>query len=182
MPALILLIAALLLPAGPWAAQAPGKVVYPKKPGIYAMTLQGPVEMKISGERNELNKALGLKSYYSPDALDRIPAAESVRSFYVSVMDWQPRDLFLVVGREHLSGSFDSYQRFNGRMVSRGVVAFEILSDDLESPEFVLRAVRKLAPAGIADPDIEAYVVLELRSTSGLNARDYPIRIQVPKG
>jgi hypothetical protein len=182
MPALVMLIAALLLPAGTWAGQAPGKVVYPKKSGIFAMTPQGPVELKVSGERNAVELAIGLTSFYSADSFDRIPAAESVQSFFVSAMGWQAKGLYLVVGREALTNSLDKYQRFAGRVVMRGAVAFEIQSADLESPDFVLRAIRKLAPAGIADPEVEAYLVLELRSTSGLNDRTYPIRVQVPKG
>jgi hypothetical protein len=60
------------------------------------------------------------------------------------------------------------------------VVAFEVVSADLE-PGFLLRALRRLAPGGTANADIEAYIVLELKSTTGLNDRSYPVRITVPK-
>jgi len=105
-----------------------------------------------------------------------------VRSFFVSLMDWTPKSLYLVVGRDALTNSLDKYQRFAGRTVPRGVVAIEVLSSDFESPEFILRAIRKLAPAGVADADLEVYIVLELKSAAGLNDRAYPIRIAVPKG
>jgi hypothetical protein len=180
MPALVMLIAALLLPAGPWAAQAPAKA-FPKKSGIYAMTPQGPVELKISGERNDVEKAIGLKSFYSAESFDQIPAAESVQSFYVSAMGWQAQGLYLVVGREALTNSLDKYQRLAGRVVMRGAVAYEVQSVDLASTAFVRGAIQRLAPAGAADASIEAYLVLELASTTGLNARTYPIRIQVPR-
>jgi hypothetical protein len=32
----------------------------------------------------------------------------------------------------------------------------------------------------VPDADVEAYLVLELKSTSGLNNRHYPVRISVP--
>ena len=34
--------------------------------------------------------------------------------------------------------------------------------------------------APVPDDQLEAYIVLELKSTSGLNNRNYPIRIAVP--
>lgn len=188
MPMLSVVLAFFLLPLGSWApadtASAPpqAKQAFPKKAGIYAMTPQGPVELTVSGERSEEKQAIGLKTYYSSDSFDRIPTADSVRSFFVSLMDWTPKSLYLVVGRDALTNSLDKYQRFAGRTVPRGVVAIEVLSSDFESPEFILRAIRKLAPAGVADADLEVYLVLELKSAAGLNDRAYPIRIAVPKG
>jgi hypothetical protein len=41
-------------------------------------------------------------------------------------------------------------------------------------------AIRKLTPAGVAPSEVEAYVVLELRSSAGMNGRAYPIRVSVP--
>lgn len=183
MPALVTVIALLLLPLGPWGqpSQASGKPAFPRKPGIYAMTPQGPVELKVSGERNEVEMAGLLKSYYPPDSFDRIPVAESVRSFYVSAMGWKPRGVYLVVGREYLTNAFEKYQRLNGRVVMRGAVAFEIQSADLESPDFVLRTIRRLAPTGLSDADIEAFLVLELRSEAGLAGRTYPVKIRIPE-
>jgi hypothetical protein len=183
MPALVALVALLLLPAGPFApeSQAARKHAYPSKSGIYAMTSEGPVELKVSGERNDVELAIGLQMYYSPESFGRIPAVDSVRSFYVSAMGWAPKDVYMVVGRDRLTNSLDKYQRLNSRVVSRGVLAFEILSADLESPEFVARTIRRLAPAGVGDADLEAYLVLELRSQAGLNDRAYPVRIRLPK-
>jgi hypothetical protein len=180
MRALMIAATCLLLLLGSAAAQPAGKPVYPKKMGIYAMTPQGPVELKVSGERADVELTNGLKCFYSADSFDRIPKAELVQSFYVSAMGWVPRGLYLVVGRDGLVNSQDRYQRFTERMVLRGAVAFEVFSVDLQSPGFILRAIRKLAPAGLADSEIEAYLVLELKSTSGLNDRSYPIRISVP--
>lgn len=188
MPLLSVALAFFLLPLGSWIAVGAitalpqAKQAFPKKAGIYVLTAQGPVELTVSGERSEEPHVIGLKTYYSPDSFDRIPTADSVRSFFVSLMDWTPKGLFLVVGRDGLTNSLDKYQRFAGRMVPRGAVAVEVLSSDLESPEFILRAIRKLAPAGVADANLEAYIVLELKSAAGLNDRAYPIRIAVPKG
>jgi hypothetical protein len=182
MSALVTLIAWLFLPPGPssLAAQASRPAAYPKKSGIYAMTPQGPVELKVSGERHDVEKAVGLQSYYSPASFDKIPTADSVQSFYVSAMGWAARGVYLVVGREGLTNMLDNYQRFAGRVVTRGAVAFELQSADLESAEFVLRAIRRLAPAGVPDSDLEVYLVLDLKSTAEMTDRTYPIRIRVP--
>jgi hypothetical protein len=181
MPALIILLAALLAFPVPLPAQAPAKSAYPKKAGIFAMTSQGPVELKVSGERNYVQGDQRLKCFFSPNSFDKIPAAETVQSFYVSAMGWAPRDIYLVLGREGLVNSMDNYRRLAGRAVMRGAVAFEVLSVDLENPDFVMRAIRQLAPPGANLAEVEAYLVLDLRSTSGMNDRAYPIRVQIPK-
>lgn len=162
------------------AAQTKSKPTYPKKSGIYALTPQGPVELTVSGERNNVELALDLQCYYSPESFDKIPRAESVNSFYVSAMGWSARRVILVVGRDALVHSFDRYQLFSGSVENRGVVAFEVFAPDLLSPDFMRSAIRKLTPPGTAKADIEAYVVLELRSSAGMNGRAYPIRINVP--
>jgi hypothetical protein len=177
MPGLILLIAALLVPLG----QAPAKPAYPKKSGIYAMTSQGPVELKVSGERNQVEGDFRLKCFFSPDSFDKIPAAEAVQSFYVSTMGWAAKDIYIVIGRDGLVNSKDNYRRLAGRAVQRGAVAFEVLSVDLETPGSVLRAITQLAPPTAVLAELEAYLVLDLRSTAGMNDRAYPIRIQIPK-
>ena len=162
------------------AAQTTTKPVYPKKAGVYAMTPQGPVELTVSGERNEVALVLDPQCVYPADALDKIPRAESVNSFYVSAMGWSARRVILVVGREALLHSYDRYQLFSGTVVNRGVVAFEVYAPDLVSPEFMRNAIRKLTPRGTPQSEVEAYVVLELRSSAGMNGRAYPIRISVP--
>ena len=173
-----------LFPLGSWTAQDSGraqaKPVWPRNAGVYAMTAQGPLGLKISGERSAVDKALGLKVIYSSRDLDRIPVADTVQSFFVNMADWTPKDLYMVVGRDRLTDPLTKYQRLSARAVTRGVVAFEIVSTDLE-PAFLLRAIRRLTPAGVADADIEAYVVLELKNAAGLNDRSYPVRITVPK-
>jgi hypothetical protein len=181
MPALIVLLAALLALPLPLPAQAPAKPAYPKKSGIFAMTSQGPVELKVSGERNFVPGDMRLRCFFSPNSFDKIPAAESVQSFYVSAMGWAPRGIYLVIGRDGLVNSLDNYRRLTGRVVTRGAVAFEVLSADLETPGFVTSAIRQLAPAGANLSEVEAYLVLDLRSTSGMNDRAYPIRVQIPK-
>lgn len=178
MPGIILLIAALLAPLG---TQAPAKTAYPKKSGIFAMTSQGPVELKVSGERNYVQGDLELRCFFSPDSFDRIPAAESVQSFYVSAMGWTPRAIYIVVGRDGLVNSKDKHRRLAGREVRRGAVAFEVFSVDLETPDFVLRAIKQLAPPTATLAEVEAYLVLDLHSTTGLNDRAYPVRIQIPR-
>ncbi len=121
MPALLTVVMCLLLSYGSAAAQPASKQVYPKKSGIYAMTPQGAVELKVSGERNDIEHTNGVKCFYSAESFDRIPTAESVQSFHVSAMDWAPRGIYLVVGRDALINSLDCYQRFAGSVVSRGL-------------------------------------------------------------
>jgi hypothetical protein len=184
MPSLTVLLWLLLLPFGSWTATDPGRVqantVWPKKAGVYAMAANGPVQMKISGERSDVKWALGLKVNYSPGDLDRIPAADTVQSFYVNMADWGPKDLYVVVGRDRLIDPLTKYQRLSARAITRGLVAFEVIASEFE-PASLLRVVRSLAPAGVADADIEAYIVLELKNTAGLSDRSYPVRITVPK-
>lgn len=136
--------------------------------------------MKISGELNTVQWGLGLKVFYAPGDLDRIPVADTVQSFFVNMLEWKPKDLYMVVGRGRLTDPETRYQRLSARAVTRGAVAFEVISTDLE-PGFLLRTIRRFAPAGTADEDIEAYIVLELKSAAGLNDRCYPVRIAVPK-
>jgi hypothetical protein len=161
-------------------AQPKSKPVYPKKSGIYAMTPQGPVELTVSGERNNIELGLNLECFFSAESFDKIPKAESVNSFYVSAMGWSARRVILVVGRDALVKSYDRYPLFNGTVENRGVVAFEVFAPDLRSPDFMRSAIRKLTPAGVAPSEVEAYVVLELKSSAGMNGRSYPIRVSVP--
>jgi hypothetical protein len=177
MRGVILLVAALVVPL---SLQQPAKQALPKKAGIFAMTPQGAVELKVSGEPNQIDRANGVKCYYPPDSFDRIPSVESVESFFVNMMDWAPRDLYIVVGRDRLTNPTEKYQRLNGRAVNRGPVAFRIVADDL-SPAFLAQAARRLSPTGTVDEATEVYLVLELRSTAGLNDRAYPVRIRIPK-
>jgi hypothetical protein len=180
MRALLAVVTCLLLSCASVVAQPQSKPVYPKKAGVYAMTSEGPVELTVTGEPSNVELALGLKSFYPADSFDKIPKAAWVRSFYVSAMGWVARRVYLVVGREALVNSLDHYQLLSGSVVSRGVVAFEVTSADLQSLAFIRQAIHKLAPAGVPDSELEAYLVLELKSTSGLNNRNYPIRIGVP--
>jgi hypothetical protein len=176
-PVLVLILAL----ASPAAAAPPGgKIKYPSKSGIYAMTSDGPVELKVSGEPNDVIGALGLQCFYSDDAFDKIPRADWVRSFYVSAMGWAARRVYMVAGREGLTNPLANYQLLSGSVQSRGVVAFEVVSADLQSLAWIRQAIRKLVPASVPDADVEAYLVLELKSTSGLSNRHYPVRISVP--
>lgn len=162
------------------AAAPPGpKVKFPSKMGIYAMTGQGPVELKVSGEPDNLPGVIN-KTFYSADSFARIPSVDSVRSFYVSAMGWTFRRAYLVVGRDALVDAQTRFQLCTAGTISRGVVAFEVVSSDFQSAPFIREAVRKLAPAGAPEADLEVYLVLELRNTEGLNARNYPVRIGVP--
>jgi hypothetical protein len=178
MPALVLLIAALLVPP---SLQPPAAQAYPKKSAIYAMTAQGPVELKVSGERNFVQGDFRLKAFFSPNSFDKIPVAESVRSFYVNAMGWAARGVYLIVGRDGLVNSTENYKRLAGRVLQRGAIAFEVMSADLDDPAFILTATRQIAPAGANLAELEVYLVLDLRSTSGMNDRAYPVRVQLEK-
>jgi hypothetical protein len=180
MPARLAILLCLLVSCGSAAAQSPAKPSFPKKMGIYAMTSDGPVELKVSGEPAEVALAIGLKSFYAADSFDKIPKATWVRSFYVSAMNWVAWRLYLVVGREALVDSLNNYQMLSTVVHSRGVIAFEVVLADLQNLAWIRQAIMKLAPAGVAQADLEPYLVLELKSTSGLNNRNYPIRISVP--
>lgn len=176
----IAVVTCFLLSCALVVAQSPDKPVYPKKMGIFALTSDGPVELKVSGEPNNVAGALKLESFYSADSFDKIPKAVWVRSFYVSAMNWVARRLYLVVGRDALVDSLNHYQMLSSNVISRGVIAFEVTSADLQDLAWIRQAIKKLAPAGVPDDQLEAYLVLELKSTSGLNNRNYPIRISVP--
>jgi hypothetical protein len=180
MRAFLAVVTCLLLSCASVIAQPKSKPVYPKKSGIYAMTPQGPVELTVSGERNNIELGLNLQCLFAAESFDRIPRAESVNSFYVSAMGWSAQRVVLVVGRDALVNSQDRYQLFSGTVQSRGVVAFEVYAPDLRSPAFVRNAIRKLTPRDGSDGELEVYVVLELRSSAGMNGRAYPIRINIP--
>ncbi len=180
MPARLAVLLFLLLTCGSAAAQTPDKPAFPKKMGFFAMTSDGPVELKVSGEPAEVDLALGLKSFYSADSFDKIPKAKWVRSFYVSAMNWVAWRLYLVVGREALVDSLNHYQMLSSSVISRGVIAFEVVSPDLQNLAFIRQAILKLAPKGVPEDQLEAYIVVELKSTMGLNNRNYPIKISVP--
>ncbi len=162
------------------AAQKAPKVKYPGKSGVFAMTPQGAVELKVSGEPNEVPGAIGIQNFFSAEDFDKIPKVESVNSFYVSAMGWAVRRVYLVVGRDGLVNSLDRYQMFSTSIVSRGVVAFEVVSPDLQDPGYIVRSARKLAKPGTPVQDIEAYLVLELKGTTGLSPRNYPVRVMMP--
>jgi hypothetical protein len=173
MPTVMMLLAALFVTIG---AQDPAKPAFPKKSGIFAMTPQGPVELKISGEPNRIEKTNGVRCFYSPKDYDKIPVVEAIDSFYVSAMGWEARDVYIIVGRELLSNPSDKYQRLRGRSVTRGAVAFQVIPDELSIPGFVDQVARKLS----SDPEAEIYVVLELHSTGGMTDRSYPVKVQRP--
>jgi hypothetical protein len=170
----LMLVAAVLLGAG---AQDPAKPVFPKKSGVFAMTAEGPVELKVSGEPNQVEKSTTFRCFYAPKDYDKIPTVSSLQSFYVSAMGWAPRDLYIIVGRDMLSNPSEKYQRLRGRAVTQGAIAFQVVSADLESPAFVEQAITRLS----TDPTAEAYVVLELTSTAGLSNRSYPVKLERPK-
>jgi hypothetical protein len=198
MPALVVLLATTLLVSSVSAPQQPpGQPALPRKSGVFAMTSQGAVELRISGEADtvdntQANLGLGqqsanrsatnmVKCYFSAKDIERIPVVESLQSFYVNMIGWSPRDLFMVVGREALINQTEKYQRFVGRAVNRGI-AFVVSAADLESPAALLQSIKKLAPAGVPVDQLEVYVVLAVRNSEGLTPRAYPVRIAVPKG
>jgi hypothetical protein len=198
MPALVVMLATTLLVSSVSAPQQPpGQPALPKKSGVFAMTPQGAVELKISGEADtvdntQANLGLGqqsvnrsatnmVKCYFSAKDIERIPVVESLQSFYVNMIGWSPRDLFMVVGREALVNQTEKYERFVGRTVNRGI-AFVVSAADLESPAALLQSIKKLAPAGVPVDQLDVYVVLAVRNSEGLTPRAYPVRIAVPKG
>src|SRR5512139_2325107 len=91
----------LVLALGCWMIQdpvgPPANVVWPRTAGVYAMTAQGVLELRISGERSTPYLVLDSKVVYAPGDFDQIPAADTVQSFYVNMVNWQPKDLYLVV-------------------------------------------------------------------------------------
>ena len=180
MSSFVMLLAAVLLP---FAQQNPAasKPSFPKKSGVFAMTPAGALELKISGEPARLELSNTTKVYYAPEAFDAIPVVESVQSFYVNMMNWGPSDLYLVVGRDQLANPSDRHVRLNGRAITRGLVAVQIVADDLASRAFIEQAVRRLSGSGGFDASTEAYVVLELRNSAGLSDRAYPVRLSLAK-
>lgn len=180
MRTLVAVVTCFLLSCALVVAQPGAKVKYPGKSGVFAMTPQGAVELKVSGEPNQVPGALGIQNFFAAEDFDKIPKVESVRSFYVSAMGWVARRVYLVVGRDGLVNSLDRYQMFSTSIVPRGVVAFEVVSPDLQDADYIVRSARKLAKPGTPASEIEAYLVIELKGTTGLSPRNYPVRVMMP--
>jgi hypothetical protein len=155
----------------------PAKQKMPNKSGIYALTPEGPVLLTVSGESAPVPLSNGTKCFYSPDDYDRIPTVASLQGFYANLMDWAPKDLLLIVGREWLSNPSGRYLRLKGRATTMGVFAVRIMTEDLQSPASLDQAISRVSP----DTAAEVFVVLVMESRSDLNDRAYPVRIRMAK-
>jgi hypothetical protein len=156
------------------------QATFPDRPGVFAVTDRGMVELKVVGEQRTVEGAIDTFAYAASE-LDQIPAVASVRSLYVNLMGWLPKDLYLIVGRHRLATPRDEYRRLLGRAYSKGPVLFEVVTEKLE-PDALQKEYRQLARKKRAGEDVRAFVVLELASQAGLNRRSYPIQVEIPPG
>ena len=177
MPSLMMLFAAVWMTATLQAPEKPAKAKLPSKSGIYALTPEGSVLLTVSGESAPIPLTNGTKCFYRPDDYDRIPTVVSLQGFYANLMDWAPKDLLLIVGREWLSNPSGRYLRLKGRATTHGVFAVRILAEDIQSPAALDQAVARLS----SDAGAEVYVVLVMASHSNLNDRAYPVKVQRPQ-
>jgi hypothetical protein len=160
---------------GQSAAQAPTTF----GPGIFAITSAGAVELTVYGERDIQVGDLVRKTFYPPGAFDKIPAGDDLRSFVVNMPGWTPRDLYMIVGRKNLQTPFEKNRRLTGRLLPRGPV-FEVVSDGFDLASLQKDYVR-LLPKKATDEQSEAFVVVEVGSSDGLNRRCYPVRLRLAK-
>jgi hypothetical protein len=179
MTALFLLSGLLLCPPSA-AAFGPDAVQMPDRPGVFAVTNRGIVELPVFGERREVQDAID-SFHYVAEELDRIPIVPSVSSLYVNVMGWTPRDLYLIVGRKKLATPRDNYRRLNGQAFSKGPILFEVVTKKLEPAELE-KEYRRLAGKKRPGDDVRAFVVIELSSQAGLSRRCYPVQVEMPPG
>jgi hypothetical protein len=179
MTTLVLLTGLLLCPPCT-AATEPGSPQLPDRPGVFAVTERGTVELPVFGEQRKVEGAIETFAYAESD-LERIPVVASISALYVNVMGWTPKDLYLIVGRQRLATPRDDYRRLNGRAYSKGPILFEVVTEKLE-PEALEKEYRRLAKKKRSGEDVRAFVVLELISQAGLNRRSYPIQVDLPPG
>lgn len=165
-----------LLSTGRAVAQMPA-VQPPDHPGVFAVTDRGRIELTGFGERQSVESAIDTFAF-AQSALDQIPVVSSVRSFYVNMLGWVPKDLYLLAGSKRLRTPRDDYRRLNGRAYRLGPVLFEIVTEALE-PGALEKQYRSLVKKQRHGEDLNAFVVLETVSQSGLNRRSYPIQIQI---
>ena len=165
----------LCLPGLSFVQPSPAQV--PDRPGVFAVTDKGPVEMAVFGEQRRVEGAIDTFAY-APAELERIPAVQSVKAFYVNVMGWLPKDLYLIVGTKRLATPRDRYRRLNGRAYSKGPILYEVVTEKLE-PAALEQEYRRLAGKARAGEDVRAFVVLELSSQAGLNRRCYPVQVEI---
>lgn len=174
--AIPLFVGLLLLPLHRAVAQPP-PAQPPDRSGVFAVTDRGTIELTGYGERHRQEHAIDSFSF-TPSALDQIPVVSSVRAFYVNMMGWVPKDLYLIVGRKRLATPRDEYHPLTGRAYSRGPVLFDVVTEELE-PAKLEQAYRKLASKKRSGEDVRPFIVLELNNRSGLDARSYPIRVEI---
>jgi hypothetical protein len=177
MPNLIMLFAAVWMSAILQAPEKQAKPKLPSKSGIYALTAGGSVLLTVSGESAPIPLTNGTRCFYAADDYDRIPTVVSLEGFYANMMDWKPKDLLLIVGREWLSSPSGRYLRLKGRATTHGVFAVRILAEDIQSPASLDQATSRVSP----DAGAEVFVVLVMQSQSNLNDRFYPVRVQRPQ-
>ncbi|MCX6544370.1 MAG: hypothetical protein NTV05_08140 [Acidobacteria bacterium] len=173
----VLLLAGLFLCPPLHAAAQPPNFRIPNRPGVFAVTNQGVVEMTVFGERR--SEEYSIPSFvYGSTELDQIPIVASIRSIYVNMMGWSPRDLCLIVGRQRLATPRDDFRRLIWKFNPRGVVSVDIVSQEFQ-PEALQKYQKHLTSNSRPGDDVRAFIVLELRSQSGLAARGYPVQVEI---
>lgn len=184
MTILCLLAALILVPPAQPSQAAPAQAPQaapaspPDRTGVFAVTDRGTIELTAFGERQSVEAAIDT-FVYRPGAVEQIPSVASVRSFFVNMLGWTPKDLYLIAGHKRLSTPRDDYRRLLGRAYRRGPVLYEVLTERLE-PDVLWKEYRSLAGKKGVQEGVAAFVVLEITSETGLNRRGYPIRVEWP--
>ena len=173
----VLLIAGLFLCPSLQAAAQPPNFRIPSRPGVFAVTDQGVVEMTVFGERRPVDFSIPSFVYGSTE-LDQIPIVASIRSIYVNMMGWKPGDLCLIVGRQRLATPRDDFRRLVWKFNPRGVVSADIVSHEFE-PAALQKYRKHLTSSSRPGDDVRAFIVLELRSQTGLAPRGYPVQVEI---
>ena len=173
----VLLLAGLLLCPPPGAASDAASPQLPDRPGVFAVTVGGTVELPVFGEQRKIEGAIDTFVYAASD-LDRIPIVSSISSLYVNLMGWVPKDLYLIVGRKKLATPRDDYRRLDGRAYSKGPTQFEVVTRKLDTVALE-QEYRRLIGKKPSGEDVRAFVVIELSSQTGLNRRSYPIQLDI---
>jgi hypothetical protein len=173
----VLLLGWLFLCPALQAAAPPPNIQLPDRPGVFAVTDHGVVEMTVFGEPRQGNYSIPSIVYGSTE-LDQIPVVSSIRSIFVNMMGWRPRTLYLLVGRQRLASPSSDYQRLNATINPRGVVRFEVLSHEFQ-PEELQKSYRRLTSKSQPGDDTRAFIVLGLSNQTGQPGRSYPVQVEV---
>jgi hypothetical protein len=148
-------------------------------PGVYAITSDGMVQLKISGDASRVRGEVGRLFAYRPGELDRLVTLDSVLSLVLNMPDWKVQGLSLVASRAQLPRHEENHVAMLHSEVPIGLMTQQIFSESLHGAGLTAD-YRRLVPSGPIGPQTEAWVVLSLASTIGQDSRSFPFGIRIP--